>query len=247
MKKMAVFVLTAVIIMTAAVSCKTKQPTVVDPPTATPTFTITQTSTDTPGLTPTSTFTVTVTSTATPAPLWIDDVEDDNFANLISSWSANTATGTTVHALGPQAAPPGAGSYAMGLTATTQIQAGQTMNYLGLSTGATGSATPVDARLYNHLRFGRMLNGVIASGSGTFFVEMTNDVVTASWQIGGGLSQSYGPCDINLRFNYGIGGGTIEELLADVKQIRFMYYLNGTSGDSAMIELVIDDVRFTHN
>ncbi|HRU39301.1 MAG TPA: hypothetical protein P5511_05445, partial [Candidatus Goldiibacteriota bacterium] len=210
MKKIFVLVLSAVSVLFLALSCAKDNPAEPAGPTGTPTvsrtatctFTITCTSTDTPPFTATPTATATATSTATPPDLYVDDFEDGDANNAINYWSANTITGTTIHYQGLIAPPPGNGLHAYAVTATAEIQAGQAMAYVNLSTGPTGSATPMNASMYNKLRFGRMFNGSLASGTKSVYVTIYDDSNMVQYQIGSVFSPGFDDWEVNLRQSY---------------------------------------------
>lgn len=232
--------------LTATVSA-TITPTHSGTPTITETFTATPTDTDTPPFTATPTATITVTSTSTPPDLWVDDFEDGDLLNPISSWGANTLLGTTIHFQGLITPPPGSGSYSFAVTATADIQTGNTMAYVNLSTGPVSGATPMNASAYNKLRFGRLFNGTISGGSKSVYVTIYGATNFVQYSMGAVFSPVFEEWDIGLRASYFLSGGTLDEVLGNITQINVSAYITGSPGEYMDFNLVIDDVRFTHN
>jgi hypothetical protein len=254
MKKLS-YAMIVIMLLFVILSCQNKAPAGPAQPTGTdtvtftitPTFSITETFTDTPSFTATPTFTATVTSTSTPPDLVIDDFEDGNLVNAISYWGANSMLGNTIHYQNLITPPPGNGTHAFAVTATVNVAAGDTYTYIIAGTGPTGSATPVDVRQYNKIRFGRLLNGTLYGGIKSFSVSFTDDANTVTYGTGAQFSVVFEEWELGLRQSYSLSGGSLEDLLANVKQIYFTFYVNGVPGDSADVALVIDDLRFTHN
>ncbi len=244
MKKVLLSVLAVVLFLSFVFSCKKNDPAAPADPTAT--RTITCTVTNTMSVTVSPTITCTPTSTSTPPDLYIDNFEDGNLANLISTWGSNSMGDSVIHYQGLITPPPGNGSYAYALTTTVQVAAGMTYGYATISTGPTGSALPLNARAYNKLMFLRRYNGTVHGGTKTLFVTITDDVNMASYQIGSVFSTGLDDWELNLRQSYSLSGGTIDDLLSNIKQINFTCYTNGVPGDAIDIELVIDDVRFVY-
>ena len=249
MKKIMLASVVLVLAVILMISCSKTNPAAPEEPTGTATLTstITPTYTDTPVFTSTATPTVTVTSTSTPADLYVDDFEDGDYNNAISSWGANTLVGSLVHYYGLITPPPGNGSHSFAVTATVNVQTGNTLAYVNTSTGPTGSATAMNASMYNKLRFGRMFNGALYSGSKSIYISIYDDLNIAQYQIISVFSTAFEEAEINLRSGYSLTGGTIDALLSNIKQINVSVYVQGVPGDNMIFNLVIDDMRFTHN
>jgi hypothetical protein len=247
MRRTAIALILLILMSVALVSAcqKKNEPAAPSAPAATATSTNVNSPTLTMTCTQTATATITPTFTSTPPDIMIDNVEDGNSSSLFNTWMGYATGGSTVHSWGPASTSPKNGSYAMELTATVNVTGSYA--FTALNTGATAGVTPIDVRAYNKLRFYRKLDGTLISGTKSFVVTMTDDINSVSYTIGAVFSPNFEEWDLNLRTSYSLSGGTIEDLLSGVKQITFEFFLNGAVGSTAEVEIVLDDIRFTHN
>ncbi len=191
--------------------------------------------------------------TPTPVPpLYIDNFEDNDYANLLTSqWLATAIGGASqLHYCLLQTGPNKNGAYALVVSATVQAAIDAGPYYYGmayLNTGSTGSAVPADISKYNKLRFyAALCDAVEGSASLLFTVNIYGGTSSqASINVATAFNPVFKDYSLNLS-DFTVDSGTLADLKSGLKQIIFNVFIQSpAANDTADIQFYIDDVRFT--
>jgi hypothetical protein len=186
----------------------------------------------------------------------LDDFEDGDKENPLNTWtlSYEQVTGsTTISTFDPVSPPPGAGSYALEVSAEMEtdqeLGSGTYWETLNLYTGPTGSASPADISDFDTVIFGLSFEGSFLSGMDpAAYPEIDVQMGDGSgnslnYELLDDFAPTYQEYSIALS-DFTVSSGTLDAVKAGLKDFRFSVFVWGDNNDGIDFTLVVDDIRF---